>query len=320
MTTDVVITGVGVALPSGASAQELLAAALHGESAGPMWPRPDRADAPDVPGYSDQDSVTAYAMSAATAALPTSTSAPPGETGVVVASTTSNLDTIVRVAAADSYRAVRPSDVLAIAGMQVTAALSSWFDARAFTYGVCTGAAAGIDAVALAVSGVRSHRARRVMVVGTEAPGAAARRMMIEAEGERVLFTGGIALIAEHGSDEPTGGQVRIGPVVTGETIDQVAAALGPDGDRTGLVFVPAGPGRQRRAAADQLGRHYPQAAVVDLWPLLGDAQGALGVLQCVLGTAWLDQNPDQVVLAIAGSIPDRHIVSVVLGQRGCLR
>lgn len=314
MSAQIRITGAGLQLTSGTTLPELLAALLTKVPVPALGIRPEV-----VPGYRGQDQPTASAMFAAETAVGSlhSTEEAPS-TGVIVASTTSNLDSIIRVAAGvakTSYRAVLPPDILAIAGSQVVAALSSWFGARAFAYGTCTGNAAGLDALALAASALRRCRADRVLVVGTEAAGEATTRMIAEAEGVRPLFSGAAAVTVERfdSRSERKSPTVLVGPVVSAETVEEVAAKVTTTGARVGLVFVPAGTDAQRHSAADWLANRFPTAQIVDLWAVVGDAQGALGVLQCALAVSWTADNPEQSVLVFAGSINDRHLVAAEL-------
>lgn len=316
MTTDVVITGVGLDVPSGVSLDELLDSVLDkpATTLRSGLPLADGVDA--TPSYAGQDRPTAFAMKAAVIAASTDPLEAGDRTGVIVASTTSNIDVIARVAiglAEESYRVVRPAEVLTISGTQVTAAVSCWFNARAFAYGSCTGNAAGLDALALARTALRRGRADRVLIVGTESPEDASARLIEEAEGGRPLFSGGVALIAANA--RATTGSVTVGTEVgaigAGETLGQATNQITTDD--VGIVFLPAGTAIERSAARDWIAEAYPDAQIVDLWNSLGDVQGALGVLQCALAVTWLTKNPGQSALIIAGSMTDRDLVSTLL-------
>jgi hypothetical protein len=308
---------MGVEHPLGRSPEQLLSAAL-----GKREVSPTTCDGPhkvaDSPDYAAQDEATSFSMAAATKAL-SSRQGLAGDMnmGIIAASITSNLDTVCRVAAgvaADSYRVVRPADVLTIAGTHVTGSLSCWLEARAFAYGTCTGSAAGTDALVLATMALRRRRARRVLVVGTETPGEATTRLISESEGPRPLFRGGAAIVMELASAEGVEAPaVSIGSNAAGQTIAEVASRLCAEQDSAGLVFLPSGNDTQRAEAADQLDSRYPDAEIIDLWPLLGDTQGVSGILQGIIAATWLKRHPGKTALMISGSIPSRHIVAMTL-------
>lgn len=317
MTGEVVIAGVGLSAPSGSTTESVLDAVLAADA----LPADAGHEVGPAPGYPGQDPATSFAMRASTNAMQRATSAldgeaQGGETGVLVASVSSNIDVIARVAAgvaAESYRVVRPTEVLTIAGTQVTASLSSWFDARAFAYGSGTGHAAGADALSLASTSIRRSRARRVLVVGTETPGVAAQRLVDETSGPSPLFIGAAAVVLAS-ADEHHGPAIAVGPARRGGSITDIVAAHSRDAP--GLVFVPAGADAERTGSAAELAAAYPEARIVDTHATLGDAQGAAGVVQAVLGAAWLSRHPESSVLTVTGSPLDRHLVSRVLDIR----
>lgn len=308
--TGVVIAGYGLCHPDGISPAHLLQEALTYTS---PPPRRGSADAfASLVGYAGQDAATDYAMRAVSAAGTGIEEVAGERLGVLVASTTSNIDTIIRTAVGieqESYRTVRPTEVLTIAGTQVTASLSSWFDARAFAYGTCSGTAAGIDALGIARSAVIGMRADRVAVVGVETPGEDTRRMIAEADGERELFTGGAAVIVEASSAD-NAGLPQLSAVTQGETIE---AALRSTDSHPDLVFLPAGTDAERAHAHSYVATIHPGATVIDLTEQLGDAQGALGVLQMVVASEWLRNNPSARALVMAGTLTDRHIVTTFI-------
>lgn len=313
--TTAVITGVGLYLPLGMTPEELLDAALA-EDQVRLTTEVAPHDTSALPGYPGQDAPTALAIGAAKSAGLTPDQPGGNHFGVLVASTTSNIDTVARTAAGiaqESYRAVRPSEVLTIAGTHVTASLSSWFDARAFAYSSCAGAAAGLDAMALARAAIRRERAQRVLIVGVETPGDEARRMITEAHGGRSFFSGAAAVVVERTTDTQSPETVRVHAISQTQTIPD---ALTHDGRPSpDLVFLPAGTETERRDAAEKIAERYRGAQLADLTRLLGDTQGALGVLQLALAATWLQRKSEGKVLVLAGSISDHHLVTTVLDK-----
>jgi 3-oxoacyl-[acyl-carrier-protein] synthase II len=228
-----------------------------------------------------KDRATCLALAAAQlaltdAGLPGAAAETPDDCGVVVSSNHGNLDTVCDAAATIAEHGTDGLSPMALPNASSNIAASSVairFRLAGPNLTLCNGPTSGLDAVHWARRLIAAGRARRVLVIGTESD-TAALRAVTGAEGP--LFDGAAAVVLEAADSarrRSAAGRAVIGPYARAATPEQSLRALGtlPPvalwlSSRTAVGDPPAGAG---------------QAPVHDLNQLLGDASGALGVLQC---------------------------------------
>jgi 3-oxoacyl-[acyl-carrier-protein] synthase II len=306
---DVVVTGLGVAVTGLDGADGLLGDIGPGAGVDPVRRLNGR-------GLRYKDRATKLAMCAGRDALldsglvgdgPEAVLAVPGETvGVLVSSNYGNVDTIcdaVRTIAEHTYLGTSPMALPATSSNVI----ASWL---AITYGLgganltlCNGPTSGLDAMFWAGLLIRSGRIRSALVVGVEPANDAVRHVSGGGDPRLSpdLFDGAVALVIEDAGAARARGRRPL-------------AALGPYARRAdaGLAVSAV-----RRAEPANVGLWCPPAdggpvpdgapaclVVRDLTAVLGECSGALGVLQCAAGTAWLSrpESAGRAVLAVSGS------------------
>jgi 3-oxoacyl-[acyl-carrier-protein] synthase II len=295
-----VVTGTGVASPVLRRPDDILAS-------GPT------ADAGFDPatflgrGYRYNDRATKLALLAVARALADArlvTDGPdggaltvPGEScGLVASSNLGNLDTVCRVAqviADKSISGTSPMDLQNASSNIVASAIAVRFGLRGPNVMLCNGATSGLDAVYLGASLVSAGRVSRVVVVGVEPANAVVERLTGRPAQER--FDGAVAAVLESAdaaaargvaSRAALGGYGRRADVRT--SVSQALADHSPpglwlvDGDTPSPTIVSG------------VARHDIQAE-------LGDASGALGVLQLAAAVRMADTGIGSV-LATAGA------------------
>jgi 3-oxoacyl-[acyl-carrier-protein] synthase II len=298
----VVITGLGTAVAGVDGPADLVAATRVGPGADPV----DRLTGR---GLRYKDRATKLALCAAGDALAhAGLLREPGlavagdSMGVVVSSNFGNVDTIARCSrtiAEKTYAGTSPMALPGTASNVTAAALAIWYGLRGANLTLCDGAASGLDAVHWARLLVRSGRVERVLVVGVE-PNNDAVRHFVESSNvdSSWLLDGAGALIvesAEAAAARGAAGYATIGPYArAGDDESAVAAVRRALPGPVGLFCPPEDVGQ---ATVDATARQ-------NLGAVLGRCSGALGVLQCVAGTAWLDAGGVGLVLAGAGCAP----------------
>ncbi|MFJ6389233.1 beta-ketoacyl synthase N-terminal-like domain-containing protein [Streptomyces sp. NPDC091972] len=238
----------------------------------------------------------------------------PGESVGVSASTNyGNTDTVcetVRTIAESTYLGTSPMMLPATSSNVVASWVAITHGLRGANVTLCNGPTSGLDAVNWARLLVVSGRAERMLVVGVEPDNPAVRHVTGVAEGRADgvpdLFDGAVALVVESGASAAARG-VRalavLGPYARrGRHAQAVAEVRRRRPGPVGLWCVPEHPEGVRAPAAG-LGAGVGSAVPVhDLAALYGPSSGALGVLQCAAGVAWLSGRPDEMVLASAGT------------------
>lgn len=117
--------------------------------------------------------------------------------GVVVATNTCNLDTVCQAAETIHRQHVNATSAMDLPNASsnvVSAAIAIRFGLRALNLTVCTGASSSLDALVLAANAIRNGRARRMLVVGVEVDGPAARSLLA---GRRLAEGGGLPALLE---------------------------------------------------------------------------------------------------------------------------
>ncbi|MEV5974977.1 beta-ketoacyl synthase N-terminal-like domain-containing protein [Streptomyces sp. NPDC051921] len=326
---DVVITGLGTALAGVAGPDALL------RGPGPAAGADDPVSRLRGPGLRYKDRATKLALSAAREALADAgllaaldaaggAGAPDGAAGagapvdsrrfgVVVSTNWGNVDTVCETTATirrAGYTATSPM-LLPNTASNVTA---SWL---AITHGLrganvtlCNGPTSGLDAVHWARTLIAAGRLDRALVVGVEPVNEPVRHVVggsAEEEGPG-LFDGAVALVAESSDAAAERGAralARIGRYARRSDPDAAVASVREGGAAPALWCVPEG------TAPGADGAESPPTH--DLGLRFGRSSGALGVLQCVAGTAELARAGHASVLASAGSADDDASAALLL-------
>jgi 3-oxoacyl-[acyl-carrier-protein] synthase II len=298
-----VVTGLGLAAAGIDRAADLLDALEDGHE-------PTAFDPQGRPGAGRSryhDAATLMALCAATEALDgmPRTTDDHGETaGVVVSSNLGNIDTVCRVVEVlrrGSAEALSPMDLPRASSNVIASTLAIQFDCRGVNLTVCNGASSGTDALYLAAVAIRAGRARRVLVVGVEAPHPPARRLLEAAQGGngKARLVGGAAAVVIEAASSASSRGVRTYAQIDAyahhmgksPVVGSIDAALARVGERRpDLWIVPEGDG----SLADVEGSGLPfdgglPPRVLDLSVRFGLLYGALGVFQCVAASLWLE-------------------------------
>lgn len=309
---EVVITGVGLAVP-GASTPDALLRRTACPVTGPD-PEPfDTAARIGRRGHRYKDRATRLALCAALEALRDADLLPsdresgspadapsdspsdretvtvPGDTvGVVASSNLGNLDTACLTTTAIAERSAVDLSPMSLPNASSNV-IASWVAIRHGLRGpnlmLCNGPTSGLDAVHWGAALVAAGRVRRVVVVGAETHNAVVEDLLGRSAGE--LLDGAAALVVEGARwAEARGvrGVAALGPYERRAGLTGCVEALLPDAAAPGVWFTPEryaeGP-----AGAVPVPRAVPR---YDVTGAVGRASGALGVLQCVAAVGWL--------------------------------
>ncbi|GAA0683532.1 hypothetical protein GCM10009548_63370 [Streptomyces malaysiensis subsp. malaysiensis] len=313
---EVVITGVGLAVP-GASTPDALLRRTACPVTGPD-PEPfDTAARIGRRGHRYKDRATRLALCAALEALRDADLLPsdgesdrpadgpadapsdspsdretvtvPGDTvGVVASSNLGNLDTACLTTTAIAERSAVDLSPMSLPNASSNV-IASWVAIRHGLRGpnlmLCNGPTSGLDAVHWGAALVAAGRVRRVVVVGAETHNAVVEDLLGRSAGE--LLDGAAALAVEGARwAEARGarGVAALGPYERRAGLTGCVEALLPDAAAPGVWFTPEryaeGP-----AGAVPVPRAVPR---YDVTGAVGRASGALGVLQCVAAVGWL--------------------------------
>ncbi|MCQ8194127.1 beta-ketoacyl synthase N-terminal-like domain-containing protein [Streptomyces rugosispiralis] len=293
---EVVVTGVGLAVP-GAGTPEALLRRTACPVTGPA-PEPfDTAARIGRRGHRYKDRATRLALCAALEALRNAGLIPPegeevtvpGDTvGVVASSNLGNLDTACLTAAAIAERSAVDLSPMSLPNASSNV-IASWVAIRHGLRGpnlmLCNGATSGLDAVHWGAALVAAGRVRRAVVIGVETHNAVVEDLLGRSGGE--LLDGAAALVVEGARwAEARGARAvaALGPYERRAGLGGCVEALLPDGAAPGVWFTP------ERYAEGPAGA-VPVPGTVpryDVTGAVGRASGALGVLQCAAAVGWL--------------------------------
>ncbi|HEX5407893.1 MAG TPA: beta-ketoacyl synthase N-terminal-like domain-containing protein [Pseudonocardiaceae bacterium] len=153
---------------------------------------------------------------------------------------------------------------------------------------LCNGPTSGLDAMYWARCLVETARATVVVVVGVE-PDTTVVARLHGIDGVCRWLDGAAAVVVESAEHADRRGFVARAEVAGYWRMAEVADVL-----------------RDARSLGPDIGMYLADGqaglpGAFDLTRRLGRCSGALGVLQCVVGTSWLDQGASGAVLAIAG-------------------
>lgn len=212
---------------------------------------------------------------------------------VVACSNFGNVATVREVALTArerSGRDVSPLEAPNASSNVVASSVALWFRFGGPNLMICSGATAGIDAVAMASLLLRAGRADRVVVVGTE-PDDEVAASLNACRADRTAASRPLRGAAACVVLERRVAGSRHASLVVGGT----SSKLGPRRPEPGWAPVVVGPGT---LAADA-------SRVLDVSDLLGECYGALGVLQLAIGSAHLDAGSAQRVDVVCGDAAD---------------
>ncbi|MBO3679164.1 beta-ketoacyl synthase N-terminal-like domain-containing protein [Streptomyces sp. NEAU-YJ-81] len=303
---EVVVTGVGLALPGADTPDALLrrtACPVTGPAAEPF----DTAARIGRRGHRYKDRATRLALCAALDALRNARLIPsdgeevtvPGDTvGVVASSNLGNLDTACLTAAAIAERSAVDLSPMSLPNASSNV-IASWVAIRHGLRGpnlmLCNGATSGLDAVHWGAALVAAGRVRRAVVIGVETHNAVVEDLLGRPADE--LLDGAAALVVEGARwAEARGARATaaLGPYERRAGLSGCVEALLPGGAAPGVWFTPEryaeGPAGARAGADGPAGAvPLPQSVPrYDVTSAVGRASGALGVLQCAAAIGWL--------------------------------
>jgi 3-oxoacyl-[acyl-carrier-protein] synthase II len=301
MTPDeIVVTGVGLALPGADTPGELLRAADECAADRPYEPF-DTGARIGRRGHRYKDRSTQLALCAALDALRDAAlipgdseelTVPGGTVGVVASSNLGNLDTACLTAATiaeDSVAGLSPMGLPNASSNVIASWAAIRFGLRGPNLMLCNGATSGLDAVHWAATLVAAGRVRRALVIGVETRNEVVDGLL-GGPADDPLLDGAAALVVEGGAwarDRGVQPAAVLGRYQRGAELAACVRALLPEGAAPGVWFTPEGYGTPRDAGAtaapvpDGVPRH-------DLTAAFGRASGALGVLQCAAAVGWL--------------------------------
>ncbi|WP_413115400.1 beta-ketoacyl synthase N-terminal-like domain-containing protein [Streptomyces sp. CY1] len=309
---EVVVTGVGLALPGADTPDALLrrtACPVTGPAAEPF----DTAARIGRRGHRYKDRATRLALCAALDALRNAQLIPsdgeeltvPGDTvGVVASSNLGNLDTACLTAAAIAERSAVDLSPMSLPNASSNV-IASWVAIRHGLRGpnlmLCNGATSGLDAVHWGATLVAAGRVRRAVVIGVETHNAVVEDLLGRSADE--LLDGAAALVVEGARwAEARGARAAaaLGPYERRAGLSGCVAAVLPGGAAPGVWFTPEryaeGPAGAGAGAGAGVVTDGPAGAVpvpesvprYDVTSAVGRASGALGVLQCAAAIGWL--------------------------------
>jgi 3-oxoacyl-[acyl-carrier-protein] synthase II len=285
-----VIVGWSLYLPGVdlATALPELAAACPDRAAEPAYPPEDAARLLGRKGLLNKEPATRLALCAVHRALGRADGAPrdagPADprVAVVASSNLGNLATVVEVVRA--VRAGGRGEVSPLAAPNVSSnvlasAVAIWFRFSGPNLMVCSGATAGLDALALGTLLLRSGRADRVVVVGAEPVDEVVAALAMGGGAPARPAAGAACVVL--GPDRGQDGEPGLGPV---------RACAEPPPMDPGLLWI--------GAATDA------DPDVIDLAARCGDLYGALGVVQAAVAAA-LVRARQRPALVVCGDAVD---------------
>lgn len=299
---DVQVTGVGTALTWAQEPADLLRPERWNE------PGTDPARRLTGRGHRYKDRATRLGLVAARAALRDGgvfdgdrLNVSRDDFGVVVSSNLGNIDTVceaVRTIAAETYAGTSPMLLPNTSSNVIASWIAIAFGLRGANLTLCNGPSSGLDAVQWARLLIRVRRVRRALVVGVEPANPPVRRFAAGDDPAPRLFDGAAAVLLEEAGAAALRDARPLAVVgnYARRTSHQAAVrAVVADSPAIRLWCPPEGGFRSSPEARPDL-RALPR------WePQTRGGSGALGVLQCAAGTAWLAAGGGGAVLATAG-------------------
>jgi 3-oxoacyl-[acyl-carrier-protein] synthase II len=255
---------------------------------------------------------------------------PGAGTAVVVSSNLGNLDSVCAFAdtiARETVEALSPLGLPHTSSNSIAGWVAIQYGLRGPNVTVCNGSTSGLDALYWARNLIAARRATVAVVVGVEPDTEVASRLLAGGDGCGEPWPGGAAavVVESAGHARARGARVRATLSAYAREADlpaAVAAVLRRSraGQRAGdepiglWLAAESAPG-----GAPQPWVESPApATTLDLTAALGRCSGALGVLQCAAGVAYLDSGQGDAVLATAGgAVDDDGAAALLLSDAG---
>ncbi|MFI0813830.1 beta-ketoacyl synthase N-terminal-like domain-containing protein [Streptomyces echinatus] len=303
---NVVVTGIGLALPG---------VATYGDLLGPLPGEGGFDPATGLRGREmrHKDRASRLALRAAESALHdagltdahTTFTGVAGSTAVVVSTNLGNVDSVCEAAdtiAREGVRGLSPLGLPQTSSNVIAGWVAIRYGLRGPNLTVCNGATSGLDALAWAQNLIVAGRAEAAVVVGVEPANDVATKLL----GEQSTDAAVAVVLEPAGAADSRGARPRA--TIAGYVrARDLAAALTSTGMReeksVGLWL-----GDEAGAGAGQL---LAGTRRIDLEAQLGPLSGALGVLQCAAAAAYLESDATGNVLATAGG--PRHDATAAL-------
>jgi 3-oxoacyl-[acyl-carrier-protein] synthase II len=245
-------------------------------------------------------------------ARPGDLTVPGHSVGVVGSSNLGNLDTVCETAATIASGSVTLTSPMALPNASsniVASSVAVRFGLRGPNLMVCNGASSGLDAIRLGALLIVSGRLTRVVVVGVEPVNDVVTALVGKPEAE--LFDGAVSVILESVAAALARGAVvraQLGRYARRADVTSSIARLVGGRERPALWLA--------RATATEMQELLDDVPRKDLEAVVGEASGALGVLQVAAGAQWLVDGGPGPVLATAGSADD-GVSSMLLTRPG---
>ncbi len=274
-----------------------LDAAIGVATGDPACP-PERAqELLGLKGLLNKDAATRLALCAIHRALglppraPRASGPPDPRVAIVASSNLGNVSTVqavVRTLRTGSLKDVSALDAPNASSNVIATTAAIWFRFGGPNLMVCSGATSGLDAVSLGCTLLRARRADRVIVVGSEPGDAAAHQLFARRaatqRGDR-LCAGAAAVVLERADDAAATDAPVLGAIHHSMTVSR------DDGDSAALTIGPA--------LGESNDEDRNAGRTIDLTRIIGDAYGALGVLQIAVAAALMTQSPRPSSIAV---------------------
>ncbi|MCM2387927.1 beta-ketoacyl synthase N-terminal-like domain-containing protein [Streptomyces albipurpureus] len=322
-TTDILITGIGTALPGVEGPMDLVDTATPRAGTAPPV---DPAALIGKRGLRYKDRASQLALCAALAALTDAglwakdqlTVAGPS-VAVVVSSNLGNLDTVCEVAAditTEGVNGISPMGLPNASSNVIASSVAIRFGLQGPNLMVCNGATSGLDAVHWGAAMLRAGRAERALVIGVETHNGPVEWLVGRPAAE--LLDGAVALLLETAPAAAERGSAPIavlGSYAREASVEACVRRLVPThSGQPGSWFVPEG---HREASPAPLAG----VARTDLTERFGRASGALGVLQCATAARQLAAGGEAIeqppVLVTSGNDHDDASAGLLLRAVG---
>jgi 3-oxoacyl-[acyl-carrier-protein] synthase II len=319
MSRGVVVTGVGLALPS---LPEQIALLEPGPTVRNGFPPEARLGSR---GLRYKDAATTMALAAARdaledAGLPVSAGEQlePDRLGVVASSNFGTLETVCRVVDSIHQAGVRAASVLDLPNASsnvVASSIAIRFGCRAINLMLCDGVTSGVDALHVAANAIRSKRADRLVVAGVEPSNPVVSRLLDDSaraagHASRAPGEAGAAVVLE---SAPAADARGVRPYAwLGSYTSAAAPAIAlparstceADSEIPDLWLLPSVTDPRVATTLTALVEQWRERArllTLDVNAQLGECYGALGVLQAVAASAWLRHTGTGWALATNG-------------------
>ncbi|MFD7537516.1 beta-ketoacyl synthase N-terminal-like domain-containing protein [Streptomyces sp. NPDC059819] len=226
-------------------------------------------------------------------------------TAVVVSTNLGNADYVCNATdtiAKDGVRGLSPLGLPQTSSNAIAGWVAIRYGLRGPNVTVCNGATSGLDALAWARNLIVAGRAERAVVVGVEPANDVTKRLLGEQSADVAVA---VVLEPAHVADS-RGARPRAtiaGYARTRDYAEAMASAGVRDENSVGLWLV-----NEADASSCQMLAATPR---IDLETQLGPLSGALGVLQCAAAVARLETDATRNVLATAGG--PRHDAAAAL-------